>query len=958
MIRWISILLLTLLYPSLIWGQGVPLIHHYSSEVLETHPQNWAIIQDSSGFLYFGSQSEGIQRFSGIDWEFQRVPGTGAIRSLQPFNSRIHWGGVGDFGYLESDSLHNFTLISLKDQVDFTHRSFADVWQMVELEDKLYHRTSNAILILEQDTIRVIESEETLRGIFKVDDELWASRDESGLARLENDRWSRIPGAEPYKKDRLIAVLPYPGYHLLIFRNSGFVRYDRSGFTDIPTDMDDYFREHSLYRATAINENEIGLAFLNGGILVMKNDGTIHHVLIEENGLPTNVIYDIYRDREGTLWATSSDGVIKILTNNPITTIQEQNNLDGSIKFIEPIEDTVYIGSTHGLFLLENRNEVRKHSGINEFVYDAIQLNGSLYASFPSGLFRISGNEFKNLFEEGSYRKLEVSGNSEDIFFGALRNSIEQITIRGQSVERSEVLRSESEIRQFYVDTDGVWAVTHQNEVLFKSLRNNEVKTYQPEFENPDYPIRNISRIDNRIRLATDSGLFVYDQSSDSFVRDSTFNLTDDSAGDTDTVLQVFQFEQCSDDEIWFVSGKKIKRAVHQNNSWRITEKPYRLIDEESNVQEIHCNPDGSVWFGGAQRVFYLSDPDWTYKHDFNTNITGVLMHNDSLIYGGHRDLLEIPEFRYEENDLRFRYSVASFIEPEVNTYRVRLRGYDDGWSNWTEETQKDYTFIPEGTYTFEVQGRNAYEKVGSIDSYTFTILPPWYRTIWAYLGYFLIAGGVIYGAYRVRINRILREQRIRDGIARDLHDELSSTLSSINFFADAINSRKLGEKENNRFLSLITKSSKEAKEKVSDIVWVIHSENDDWENLLLRCKRFAADMLDSRNIKHNFNVEGNFSGRPTITERKNIWLIFREILTNIARHAESTQTNITFAREGGKLHIQIEDDGKGFDPTSTRNGGYGVQNIKERVEQLNGESILKSEPGKGTSWLIDLPLS
>ncbi|MDX1641886.1 MAG: ATP-binding protein, partial [Balneolaceae bacterium] len=240
----------------------------------------------------------------------------------------------------------------------------------------------------------------------------------------------------------------------------------------------------------------------------------------------------------------------------------------------------------------------------------------------------------------------------------------------------------------------------------------------------------------------------------------------------------------------------------------------------------------------------------------------------------------------------------------------------------------------------------------------TFTILPPWYRTIWAYLGYFLIAGGVIYGAYRIRLNRILREQRIRDGIARDLHDELSSTLSSINFFADAINSRKLGEKENNRFLSLITKSSKEAKEKVSDIVWVIHSENDDWENLLLRCKRFAADTLDSRNVKHNFSVNGNFSGKPTITERKNMWLIFREILTNIARHAEPYQVDIEFTQKSGILQVDITDDGTGFDPGEVRSDGYGVQNVKDRVDQLKGNCTLESSPGEGTRWYIEIPLS
>ena len=939
----------------------MPLIHHYDAETIGTHPQHWSIARDSSGYLYFGSQGEGIQRFDGKNWVWNREPGTGAIRSLKLFNSKIHWGGVGNLGYVDRDSLwiDSFRLYPQKSKIDTTHRVFDDVWQMVEFEDKLVHRTSNSLMILDKDTIRVIESEERLRGIFKVDDELWVQIENIRLNRLINDEWVVIPGTEPFADDRLVAILPYSDYHLLIFRHSGFVRYDESGFTNVSTEADDYFRDHSLYRAATINKTDIALGFLNGGIVLMKNDGSIQNILTEENGLPTNVIYEIFTDREGTLWATSLDGVIKVLPNNPLTTIQEENGFTGSVKFIEPMSDKVYIGSSDGLYIQEGNSEIRKYPGIDELVYDGIQLNGVLYVSFPSGLFRISGNESEKILEEAGYRRLEISDNHEDAFFGAYRNSVDQITIRGESVERFEVLRSESEIRQFYVGDDGIWALNYNNEVLFSGWDDTGKDSYLPEIQSENSTIRNISLIDGKISLATDAGLYVYEITSDSFLPDSSFNLTASTSFDTGIVeSQVFQFEQCSDNEVWFVSGGNIKRAIRKNDVWEVTEKPYRLIGGEGTTQEIHCNQDGSMWCGGSQGAYYLSDPNWQYENEFNTNITNVSMPNDSLIFGGYGELPEEPVFTFENNELRFNYSAASYIDPETNTYQVRLEGYDNEWSEWTEETQKDYTFIPEGSYTFQVQGRNVYGNTGSIDSFTFTILPPWYRTIWAYLGYLLIAGGIIYGGYRLRLNTILREQRIRDGIARDLHDELSSTLSSINFFADAINSRKLGEKENNRFLSLINKSSREAKEKVSDIVWVIHSENDGWENLFLRCKRFAADMLDARSMKHNFNVQDTFSGRPTITERKNIWLIFREILTNIARHSEASEVNIRFHLNSRTLHIRIDDDGKGFNPEQIQSDGYGVHNIKERAEQLNGEYRLQSTPGEGTLWLIELPIA
>lgn len=951
MIRWIGTALLYFFLPALLLGQSVPLIHHYDAETIDTHPQHWSIAQDSSGYLYFGSQGEGTQQFDGVSWEWDWIPGTGAIRSLVPFNSKIHWGGVGDLGYMVSDSLHSFTLHSTKNLIDSTKHSFGDVWQMVEFQDRLYHRTSNALYILEDDTIRVLESENRLRGIFKVGDEIWVQRENIGIQRIENNQWIDIPGTDPFTEDRLVAILPNAGDHLLIFRNRGFVKYDGKNFTDLATEADEYLRDHSLYRAKFVNNNEIALAFLNGGILIVDVDGTLQKTLTKDTGLPTNVIYEIFTDSEGTLWATSVDGMIKLLVNNPVSVIPEQNGFNGIASFIEALGDTIFVGSQNGLFFLERGNEIQKYPGIDQTVYDAINLNGTIYVSNPSGLLRLNEGETENIYSEGNYSKLEPSAGFLNSFFGSLSHSVEQITIRGTSAEFKEVLRSESsEIRDFYVDEDEIWAVTYQNEVIRKTLSSNEIRTYIPDFENQELPIRHVALIDEKIMLAADNGLFSYDQSSDSFLPDSSFNDPEMNSE------QVFQFKQCSPDEIWFRNNLLTKRAVRTGNSWEMIEVPYRLIGADT-IENIHCNADGSVWFGG-EGLFHLSDPDWTYNHNFNTNITAVSMPNDSLIYGGYGELSESPVFSYENNELRFNYAAASYIDPEANTYRVRLQGYEEEWSDWSEETQKDYTFIPEGTYTFQVQGRNVYEKAGSIDSFRFTILPPWYRTIWAYLGYLLIAGGIIYGGYRMRLNTILREQRIRDGIARDLHDELSSTLSSINFFADAINSRKLDEKENNRFLSLITKSSREAKEKVSDIVWVIHSENDDWENLILRCKRFAADMLDAQNIKHNFKAQDTFSGRPTITERKNIWLIFREILTNIARHAEADHVDIRFSLHSGNLQICIEDDGKGFDPEKIRSGGYGVQNIKERIEQLNGEYSLETKPGEGTLWLIDLQIT
>lgn len=519
--------------------------------------------------------------------------------------------------------------------------------------------------------------------------------------------------------------------------------------------------------------------------------------------------------------------------------------------------------------------------------------------------------------------------------------------LRNGRMEADSLMLMDIHVRDLFADQQHLWVAGWDNTVYRYSLNGVEENSYDISVSE-SASLRKIGSLDGNVRLASSEGLFVYDRVNNRFEPDTTFN--DPEIYTTD----LSNFEKCNENEVWFRNNRLIKRAVREGGEWRTITDPYRTIARDQSVETIHCNSDGSVWFGGSRGLYHLSDPGWQYEHDFNTLITGAYAEQDSLIYGGFGEQNMVPELHYSENSLRFTYAAASYIDPEANSYRVRLRGFEDQWSNWSSETRKDYTFITEGTYTFEVQGRNVYHAEGAIASYTFRVLPPWYRTIWAYLLYATLAGGIIYSGYRVRLNTILREQRIRDGIARDLHDELSSTLSSINFFADAIDSKKLDKKDTFRFLSLIQRSSREAKEKITDIVWVIHSDNDDWENLLLRCKRFAADLLDSRGIKHTFEHQGAFSGKPSINERKNIWLIFREILTNIARHSEAKRVTIRLNLDGGRLLLFVEDDGNGFNPEEIQEDGNGVQNIKERAEQINGKASLQIKKGEGTRWEIE----
>ncbi|MEP0004847.1 MAG: ATP-binding protein [Balneola sp.] len=206
------------------------------------------------------------------------------------------------------------------------------------------------------------------------------------------------------------------------------------------------------------------------------------------------------------------------------------------------------------------------------------------------------------------------------------------------------------------------------------------------------------------------------------------------------------------------------------------------------------------------------------------------------------------------------------------------------------------------------------------------------------------------YILYRYRLHFLLKEERTRNKIARDLHDDLSATLSSISFFSEA--AKREDSNEPSRFLQRIDESAIEAKEKINDIIWAIDPENDDWEAFLTKCKRYGAEMFESKNINYEIDIDTSTEVPQKIKARQDLWLIYKELITNLVRHSEATNAWVSFTTSKNKINLRVRDNGVGFRDQSDGNG-HGIPNIKKRMDNVSPNNTLDidSEPGKGTKW-------
>jgi two-component system, NarL family, sensor histidine kinase UhpB len=218
-----------------------------------------------------------------------------------------------------------------------------------------------------------------------------------------------------------------------------------------------------------------------------------------------------------------------------------------------------------------------------------------------------------------------------------------------------------------------------------------------------------------------------------------------------------------------------------------------------------------------------------------------------------------------------------------------------------------------------------------------------------------LVIGSLLLNRYRVmnRIKRQLALEQMRQTISRDLHDDIGSALSSINILSKVAQE----EKDNTQnYLQRISDQSAKMMETMGDMVWSINPKNDSLEQVIVRMREFATEILDTQNIALEFvdNIPINLV--LDAEKRRNLFLIFKEVINNAAKYSQATQVKVRLSQINNDIHLHISDNGKGFDE-STVKAGNGLRNVRERAAEIGGSLMIKSESGKGTAVELQLHL-
>jgi signal transduction histidine kinase/ligand-binding sensor domain-containing protein len=372
---------------------------------------------------------------------------------------------------------------------------------------------------------------------------------------------------------------------------------------------------------------------------------------------------------------------------------------------------------------------------------------------------------------------------------------------------------------------------------------------------------------------------------------------------------------------------------------------------------------NGWLAFGGNQHLVLFNPVE--YNNSMvppSVNITGFQL-NGRYLPEDSVTSLSVIDIPYEHRVFSIEFAAINFMQKGRLTYEYRLEGLNDEWISLTTPTAINYNFLPHGHYRFMVRAKNEQGQYSpTTTSLRIYIAPPFWKTAWFYILVGLAIASLLFYLHRLRLQKLLHIEKVRSRLARDLHDDMGSTLSTINILSNmALQQPSLDEAKSKAYMNTISLSTSQMMEAMDDIVWSINPVNDNIAKMVARMKETAGSILEPKQIDYRFDVAPAVADvHLSMEARREIFLIFKEAINNTVKYAEATLVTLTFNRKGSNLLLTIEDNGVGFEMGTPGSAvrGNGLKNMQKRAALLKGQLSISSQAGKGTSLNLAMPIA
>ncbi|GHE23364.1 triple tyrosine motif-containing protein [Sphingobacterium griseoflavum] len=750
---------LLILFPLLSNGQnplGIPMVHNYGKVVFQGGSRTWDIKQDSRGILYFAN-NEGLITFDGKYWKRHALPNHTIVRSIAiDEHDRVYVGGQGEFGYFEPNRNQQLTYVSLKGLLAEGQAQFADTWNTVCLDRAVFFRTDKQIFEYRNGQIKVYPANVNWEFMGKAGNQLFAQDAKHGLLRFADGKWKQVLRHNDFKAMKIASMASLGDQRLLIttLTDGDYLLQD-----SVASRQHVHAPSGGLYTPSLalINTNEYVVATASEGCVVRHVQGHVLQKIGLAEGLQNKNVTTVFVDRQKNIWAAVDNAIAVISYGSAIRYFRPSAEFDVTGYSALIFQEKLYVTSSNGVYVTALQPGFKNHSqSVGKFrliagsdggeAWRVSEINGQLLLTHNRGLFSIQQDRLVAL-EEGAGAWLPMALSAVYPVERALLGTyygLDLIRFNDGRFERVDKLKGPSDSYRF-LEMDsrgGIWA-SHPYRGIYRLRLADDATAYDARLftEKDGLPsdFQNyVFRVNNRLLFGTAKGIYTFDE------QQSRFMPAADLAEFTD--LPIKYLKEDADGHLWFCSGKRIgvARQDPKTKRYQITYLPELEGHQTSGFENIYAYDKNNIYIGSERGLIHIDFENYlAVKHKPQVLLSSIraTATTDSTIYDGHvvrpeeakgNNLAASAVLPARFNSFLFRYASPSYGIQAYMQYSYRLEGYDREWSVWGSETEKAYTNLPNGTYTFQVRAKNNLSDLSAVASYTFVIRPPWYKSIWA----------------------------------------------------------------------------------------------------------------------------------------------------------------------------------------------------------------------------------
>ncbi|MCB0274956.1 MAG: response regulator [Calditrichaeota bacterium] len=1015
---------------------GIPPLHNYPPEAYNEHSQNWEILRDLRGVLYAGN-GHGILEFDGASWRLIKTGPESRVRSLaMDSNGTIYVGGSTTFGYLAPDSLGQMVYISLLDQLPEEERELGEVWKAHCTSHGVYFQTFDRLFRWSDGRMKIWKADPLFFLSYLVEDTLYISQRFTGIFKVAGDSLQLLPGSKDITRAPVYSILSGDGKGLLVcVGRRGLFHYRHGIFTPFPTEADTFLLTHHLSSAVALPGGRTGLGTFGGGIAIIDEQGRLDLRLDKSTGLQNNDVKHLFWDYRGHLWLSLDQGITQVRWPPRFTYFSDKQGLPGKISAVLPHRERLYAATTQGIFYLDRG---ARGNGIPAFTqltgtgmsyagYALLSIDNLLLAGTNVGLFAIGESEPALISPSETVFALHQSRQDPHLLLVGHLSGLGMARLKdGNWQYEGKVDGISEEIRCIAEDSSGAFWLGTMHKGIVK-VRFSENAAGVPEAQITRLGrdlLLNEGQVlfrNEDLLLSSARGLFSLDLNSNNVRPDSGFSpLLADSTLAVNKILPLnadsflIDLYRGEEDFIWLMTRINPKNYQIDMNS-------LEDLQLQGGLNAVSQDEQGIYWVA-TQSGLVRWNSSIPEKTDFSAppmlRRVSLINRPEQLFGGTQTSHFTAPVLPYRNNAVQFEFAVPELSYPEHHRFQYQLQGFDERWSDWTNQFRKDYTNLPEGNYTFRVRARNIFNHISPEARFHLRITAPWYRTWWMYLLYCLLIAGGLWAMVRIRVHQLQKKTRQLESLVEARTHTIRQQTEKLQeldqlksrFFANISHEIRtpltliLGPLEN--LLGRIGDDGIRDELQVMDrngqrLLRLI--------NQLLDLSRLESGRMPLKASRGNFGTflpglvmsfaslatqkeirfESHFD--PDVMQELNRTLYFdsdklEKIITNLLTNA------FKFTPAGGRVDVTctlpeqkaaeeqfaeicIADSGPGispdrlsyiFDrfyqvegasPRQQAGSGIGLALAKELVEAHHGSISVASEPGKGSRFTVRLPL-